>query len=103
MLIAGNWKMFKGAAETAEFCASLRDREEELDGVDVVVCPPYTSLVMLMDACPINLLTTAMSAPLASNRLAAQCRKPWKLSSGSGSPCWRIFWNNLLTYVGSSG
>ena len=44
MLIAGNWKMFKGAAETAEFCASLRDREEELDGVDVVVCPPYTSL-----------------------------------------------------------
>ena len=44
MLIAGNWKMFKSAGETAEFCASLRDREEDLDGVDVVVCPPYTSL-----------------------------------------------------------
>ena len=44
MLIAGNWKMFKGASEAAEFCAALRDRESELEGTDVVVCPPYTSL-----------------------------------------------------------
>jgi triosephosphate isomerase len=44
VLIAGNWKMFKGASETAEFCAALRDREEDLEGTDVVVCPPYTSL-----------------------------------------------------------
>jgi triosephosphate isomerase len=44
VLIAGNWKMYKGASETAEFCAALRDREEELEGTDVVVCPPYTSL-----------------------------------------------------------
>ena len=44
MLIAGNWKMYKGASETAEFCAALRDREAELGDVDVVVCPPYTSL-----------------------------------------------------------
>ena len=44
MLIAGNWKMNKTARETVEFCAELRDRLGELDGVDVVVCPPYTSL-----------------------------------------------------------
>jgi triosephosphate isomerase (TIM) len=44
VLIAGNWKMYKGASETAEFCAALRDREDELEGLDVVVCPPYTSL-----------------------------------------------------------
>jgi triosephosphate isomerase (TIM) len=44
MLVAGNWKMFKTPSETAEFCAALRDREDELQGVDVVVCPPYTSL-----------------------------------------------------------
>ena len=44
MLIAGNWKAYKGPAETAEFCGALRDRESELDGLDVVVCPPYTSL-----------------------------------------------------------
>jgi triosephosphate isomerase len=44
MLIAGNWKMYKGASEAAEFCAALRDRESELEGMDVVVCPAYTSL-----------------------------------------------------------
>jgi triosephosphate isomerase len=44
VLIAGNWKMFKGQAETAEFCLGLR--EAELDGVDVVVCPPFVSLAV---------------------------------------------------------
>jgi triosephosphate isomerase len=43
-LIAGNWKMYKGSAETAEFCLGLR--EEDLEGVDVVVCPPYVSLAV---------------------------------------------------------
>jgi triosephosphate isomerase len=42
MLVAGNWKMFKGARETAEFCRALR--EADLGSVDVAVCPPYTSL-----------------------------------------------------------
>ena len=42
MLIAGNWKMFKGPAATDAFCRALR--ESELGGVDVVVCPPYLSL-----------------------------------------------------------
>ena len=44
MLIAGNWKMYKTARETLEFCAALRGRLAGLSGVDVVVCPPYTSL-----------------------------------------------------------
>jgi triosephosphate isomerase (TIM) len=44
VLIAGNWKMYKTARETLEFCAALRDRLGGLEGVDVVVCPPYTSL-----------------------------------------------------------
>jgi triosephosphate isomerase (TIM) len=42
VLIAGNWKMYKGPVEAAEFCLGLRD--EDLGGVDVVVCPPYVSL-----------------------------------------------------------
>jgi triosephosphate isomerase len=42
MLIAGNWKMFKGPSEAAAFCRELRDRD--LTGVDVVVCPPFASL-----------------------------------------------------------
>jgi triosephosphate isomerase len=44
MLIAGNWKMYKGPAETAEFCLGLR--EQELEGVDIVVCPPFVSLAV---------------------------------------------------------
>jgi triosephosphate isomerase len=43
-LIAGNWKMFKGAVETAEFCLTLR--EVDLGDAEVVVCPPYTSLAV---------------------------------------------------------
>jgi len=44
VLIAGNWKMYKGPAEAAEFC--LRLREQDLSGVEVVVCPPYVSLTV---------------------------------------------------------
>src|SRR2546421_7800704 len=44
MLIAGNWKMYKAPAEAAEFCLGLR--EQELEGVDVVVCPPFVSLAV---------------------------------------------------------
>ena len=40
MLVAANWKMFKTRAETRAFCDAFRPPE----GVDVVVCPPYTSL-----------------------------------------------------------
>jgi triosephosphate isomerase len=40
MLIAGNWKMFKGPAETEAFLDSFAAPE----GVDVVLCPPFVSL-----------------------------------------------------------
>ena len=36
--------MYKGPAEAAEFC--LRLREQDLTGVDVVVCPPHVSLAV---------------------------------------------------------
>jgi triosephosphate isomerase len=44
MLIAGNWKMYKGPAEAAAFCLGIRD--QELEGVDVVVSPPFVSLAV---------------------------------------------------------
>ena len=44
MLIAGNWKMYKGPAETAEICAALRERIAGREGTDVAVCPPFVSL-----------------------------------------------------------
>ncbi len=40
MLIAGNWKMFKGPDETRAFLGAFRAP----DGVDVVICPPFASL-----------------------------------------------------------
>jgi triosephosphate isomerase len=48
MLIAGNWKMFKGPSEAGAFCRALR--ESDLGGVDVVVCPPYVSLAEAVQA-----------------------------------------------------
>jgi triosephosphate isomerase (TIM) len=49
MLIAGNWKMFKTAPETREFCRHLRQRLDPVDGVDVAVCPPYTGLAAAVE------------------------------------------------------
>ena len=46
MLIAGNWKMFKGPAETREFLAAF----EPPDGVDVIVCPPFASLAAAVES-----------------------------------------------------
>ena len=40
MLVAGNWKMFKGPAETVAFLEAF----EPPAGVEAVVCPPFTSL-----------------------------------------------------------
>jgi triosephosphate isomerase (TIM) len=50
MLIAGNWKMYKTPTEAGEFCRALRDALADLDGVDVAVCPPFTSLVPAVQA-----------------------------------------------------
>lgn len=46
MLIAGNWKMFKGPAETRAFAAAFSARE----GVEAVVCPPFVSLAAAVES-----------------------------------------------------
>ena len=45
MLIAGNWKMFKGPAETLAFFEGF----DPPDGVDVVLCPPFVSLAAAVE------------------------------------------------------
>ena len=45
MLIAANWKLYKTQAETRAFCAAFQPP----DGVDVVVCPPFTSLAAAVE------------------------------------------------------
>jgi triosephosphate isomerase len=49
MLIAGNWKLFKGPAEAGDFCRALREAPLA-EGVDVVVCPPFVSLAASVQA-----------------------------------------------------
>jgi triosephosphate isomerase (TIM) len=43
-IVAGNWKLNKTAVETAELIAALKPLVADVDGVEVVVCPPFTSL-----------------------------------------------------------
>ena len=44
ILIAGNWKMYKTADESVRFVKALRGEVTEPAGIDIVVCPPFTSL-----------------------------------------------------------
>jgi triosephosphate isomerase len=44
MLIAGNWKMFKGPHEARAFATQVRHLGERVRPVDVVICPPFVSL-----------------------------------------------------------
>jgi triosephosphate isomerase len=48
VLVAGNWKMFKGPAEARAFTADLAGRLPT--GVDVVVCAPYVSLPAALES-----------------------------------------------------
>src|SRR5436309_1657078 len=51
-LVAANWKMHKTRAETAAFLdAFLPLAGEQLDGVELVVCPPFTSLQTAVERC----------------------------------------------------
>jgi triosephosphate isomerase (TIM) len=50
VLIAGNWKMFKGPAEAERFATELRGRLASLEGVEVAVCPPFVSLAPVVAA-----------------------------------------------------
>jgi triosephosphate isomerase len=43
-IIAGNWKMNKTASEAAELVAGLKSSLDGIEGVDVVLCPPFTAL-----------------------------------------------------------
>ena len=46
MLIAGNWKMYKGPRETREFCDAFSPPE----GVEAVLCPPFASLAAAVES-----------------------------------------------------
>jgi triosephosphate isomerase len=50
-LVAANWKMHKTVSETTAFLDRFLDGVEALDGVELVVCPPFTSLAVAVERC----------------------------------------------------
>jgi len=49
-LIAGNWKMHKTIAEAEALIQALLPRVSAADGVDVAICPPFTTLQAMVDS-----------------------------------------------------
>lgn len=50
-IVAGNWKMNKTAAEATALINGIKEEIAGVDGVDVVVCPPFTDLKDAAAAC----------------------------------------------------
>ncbi len=48
-IIAGNWKMHKTIAEAVQLARGIREEVGQIDGVDVVLCPPFTALAAVQD------------------------------------------------------
>ncbi|WP_159888391.1 triose-phosphate isomerase [Paenibacillus puerhi] len=48
-IIAGNWKMFKTVSEATAFINEVKGKAE-VDGVESVICAPYTNLPALVEA-----------------------------------------------------
>jgi triosephosphate isomerase (TIM) len=44
-IIAGNWKMNTTVSEALSLVDAIRPQVEQISGVDIVVCPPFISLV----------------------------------------------------------
>jgi triosephosphate isomerase len=43
-IIAGNWKMHKTLAEAVQLAHEIREAVADIRGVDIVICPPFTTL-----------------------------------------------------------
>jgi triosephosphate isomerase (TIM) len=50
-LVAANWKMHKTRPETREFLDAFLPRVAELEGVEIVVCPPFPALATAAEGC----------------------------------------------------
>ena len=50
LVVAGNWKMNTTVSEAAALAAGVRDGAAAVAGVELVLCPPFVSLVAVRDA-----------------------------------------------------
>jgi len=48
-IIAGNWKMHKDIAEAINLTHAILERVADIDGVEMVLCPPFTALSAVED------------------------------------------------------
>jgi triosephosphate isomerase len=48
-IIAGNWKMHKTVADAIDLAQEVRDAVQDINTVDVVLCPPFTALAALKE------------------------------------------------------
>jgi triosephosphate isomerase len=48
-IVAGNWKMYKTIAEAVELTRAVRRGVMDLEGVEVVLCPPFTALAAVRE------------------------------------------------------
>lgn len=48
-IIAGNWKMNTTVAEAAELVKAMKDKLNQIAGVEKVLCPPFVSLTTIKD------------------------------------------------------
>ena len=49
-IIAGNWKMNKTVAEARDLVEQIIRELDDLKGVDIVLCPPFTTLAAVSEA-----------------------------------------------------
>ncbi len=49
-ILAGNWKMYKTVAQATSFVDQLQGLIKGTDGIDIVLCAPFTALGALQEA-----------------------------------------------------
>ena len=49
-VLAGNWKMYKTAAETSTFLEVFKPLVENASHAEIVICPPYVNLLAAVEA-----------------------------------------------------
>ena len=68
LIIAGNWKMNHGSDKTREIVTGLRTELADITVVDIVVCPPFTSLAAAVEAAAgSNIAVSAQNLHWAEN------------------------------------
>lgn len=50
-IIAGNWKLYNDNQAARALAESIKNESASINGVDVVICPPFTALSVVAEVC----------------------------------------------------